>query len=195
MLQCQPGNVRDQTQIFRLFCHECQRVFHDRLINNQDKTYFKHHCKYFNLNLEPSYFVTEPIIFGDFIKVQTCSLSTVSKTTIKPCPDHHAPSTTFSSSSLLLLLLLLLLIVCVSWQLGAEKDDRVYEDLTDMEKIGAVLQDYLDDYNTRLLQGDQAGVLPGRHRARRQVLRLTDTNTCAHTVTGVLSSQFMVGFF
>ncbi|KAK0131808.1 Dynein heavy chain 6, axonemal [Merluccius polli] len=105
MLQCQPGNVRDQTQIFRLFCHECQRVFHDRLINNQDKTYFntivsEMASKYFNLNLEPSYFVTEPIIFGDFIK------------------------------------------------LGAEKDDRVYEDLTDMEKIGAVLQDYLDDYNT-----------------------------------------------
>lgn len=32
--------MRDKTQIFRLFCHECQRVFHDRLINNQDKMYF-----------------------------------------------------------------------------------------------------------------------------------------------------------
>uniref|UniRef100_A0A8C2GT92 Dynein, axonemal, heavy chain 6 n=1 Tax=Cyprinus carpio TaxID=7962 RepID=A0A8C2GT92_CYPCA len=40
MLQCEPTTVRDQTQIFRLFCHECQRVFHDRLINNEDKTYF-----------------------------------------------------------------------------------------------------------------------------------------------------------
>lgn len=40
MLQCEPGQVRDKNQIFRLFCHECQRVFHDRLINNQDKTYF-----------------------------------------------------------------------------------------------------------------------------------------------------------
>ena len=40
MLQCRPGMVRDQAQTFRLFCHECQRVFHDRLINNQDKTYF-----------------------------------------------------------------------------------------------------------------------------------------------------------
>lgn len=32
-------------------------------------------------------------------------------------------------------------------QVGADKADRVYEDLTDMEKIRQVLQDYLDDYN------------------------------------------------
>ncbi|XP_045894232.1 dynein axonemal heavy chain 6-like [Micropterus dolomieu] len=104
MLQCEPSQVRDKNQIFRLFCHECQRVFHDRLINNQDKTYFNTivsdmASKYFSINLETSYFVTQPIIFGDFIKV------------------------------------------------GAEKQDRVYEDLTDMDKIQAILQDYLDDYN------------------------------------------------
>ncbi|KAM3865367.1 dynein axonemal heavy chain 6 [Diretmus argenteus] len=104
MLQCEPSTLNDQTQIFRLFCHECQRVFHDRLINNQDKTYFntiisEMSNKYFGFNLEPAYFETKPIIFGDFIKV------------------------------------------------GAEKAYRLYEDLTDMEKIRAVLQDYLDDYN------------------------------------------------
>ncbi|GAA6230347.1 dynein heavy chain 6, axonemal-like [Lates japonicus] len=104
ILQCEPSQVRDKNQIFRLFCHECQRVFHDRLINNQDKTYFntiicEMASKYFSINLEPSYFVTQPIIFGDFIKV------------------------------------------------GAEKEDRLYEDLTDMNKIQTVLQDYLDDYN------------------------------------------------
>lgn len=32
-------------------------------------------------------------------------------------------------------------------QVGAEKADRVYEDLTDTQKIRSVLQDYLDDYN------------------------------------------------
>ncbi|KAG7458844.1 hypothetical protein MATL_G00224900 [Megalops atlanticus] len=104
MLQCDPGTVRDQNQIFRLFCHECQRVFHDRLINNEDKTYFntmvsEMASKYFGINLEPSYFVTQPIIFGDFIKV------------------------------------------------GADKADRIYEDLTDIEKVRSVLKDYLDDYN------------------------------------------------
>lgn len=31
--------------------------------------------------------------------------------------------------------------------MSAEKEDRLYEDLTDMEKIQTVLQDYLDDYN------------------------------------------------
>nr|XP_057922299.1 dynein axonemal heavy chain 6 isoform X3 [Doryrhamphus excisus] len=104
ILQCEPSQVRDKTQIFRLFCHECQRVFHDRLINGQDKEYFNtivcdSASKYFSINLEPSYFVTEPIIFGDFIKV------------------------------------------------GAEKEERLYEDLTDLDKIQNVLQDYLCDFN------------------------------------------------
>ncbi|KAK6493365.1 dynein heavy chain 6 [Huso huso] len=74
ILQCEPGSVRDQKQIFRLFCHECQRVFHDRLINNEDKSYFNSMIsemagKYFGFQIEPSYFVTKPIIFGDFMKV------------------------------------------------------------------------------------------------------------------------------
>ncbi|XP_072261492.1 dynein axonemal heavy chain 6 [Pyxicephalus adspersus] len=104
ILQCDPGTVRDQMQIFRLFCHECQRVFHDRLINNEDKQYFHTMMsemagKHFGVQIEPEYFVTKPIIFGDFIKV------------------------------------------------GADKAERVYEDLTDMEKLQSVLQDYLDDYN------------------------------------------------
>ncbi|KAL4640265.1 dynein heavy chain 6, axonemal [Arapaima gigas] len=104
MLQCEASTVREQNHIFRLFCHECQRVFHDRLINNEDKMYFNTMLsdmasKYFGFNLEPSYFVDKPIIFGDFIKI------------------------------------------------GANKADRIYEDLTDLEKIRSVLQDYLDDYN------------------------------------------------
>lgn len=32
-------------------------------------------------------------------------------------------------------------------QMGTEKDDRVYEDLTDVNKIQSVLEDYLSDYN------------------------------------------------
>ncbi|KAK1792527.1 hypothetical protein P4O66_012465 [Electrophorus voltai] len=107
MLQCEPGSVQDQFQVVRLFCHESQRVFHDRLINSEDKAYFhtmlsetaSQNRKYFSIRLEPSYFTKQPIIFGDFIKV------------------------------------------------GADKADRVYEDLPDMEKIRNILQDYLDDYN------------------------------------------------
>lgn len=40
MLQADPGVIRDRPQIFRLFVHETQRVFHDRLINNEDKMFF-----------------------------------------------------------------------------------------------------------------------------------------------------------
>ncbi|KAK7883891.1 hypothetical protein WMY93_027014 [Mugilogobius chulae] len=104
ILQCDSGQVRTKHQIFRLFCHECQRVFHDRLINNQDKGYFNSiicdmASRYFDITMEPESFVTHPIIFGDFLKAD------------------------------------------------AEKEDRVYEDLTDIQKIQAVLQNYLDDYN------------------------------------------------
>uniref|UniRef100_A0A8B7WIF1 Dynein heavy chain 6, axonemal n=1 Tax=Castor canadensis TaxID=51338 RepID=A0A8B7WIF1_CASCN len=104
ILQCDPGTIREEIQIFRLFCHECQRVFHDRLINNEDKHYFhviltEMANKHFGIAIDLEYFFKKPIIFGDFIKF------------------------------------------------GADKSDRVYEDLPNTEKIANVLQDYLDDYN------------------------------------------------
>ena len=40
VLQADSGVIRDAKQIFRLFCHESLRVFHDRLINQDDKNYF-----------------------------------------------------------------------------------------------------------------------------------------------------------
>lgn len=40
MLQGDPGVIRDNHQIFKLFVHEAQRVFHDRLINTEDKQFF-----------------------------------------------------------------------------------------------------------------------------------------------------------
>uniref|UniRef100_A0A8C8W0I7 Dynein, axonemal, heavy chain 6 n=1 Tax=Peromyscus maniculatus bairdii TaxID=230844 RepID=A0A8C8W0I7_PERMB len=104
ILQCDPGTIREEMQIFRLFCHECQRVFHDRLINNEDKHYFhviltEMANKHFGIAIDLEYFLKKPIIFGDFIKF------------------------------------------------GADPSDRIYDDLPDIEKIGNVLQDYLDDYN------------------------------------------------
>nr|XP_004029568.4 dynein axonemal heavy chain 6 [Gorilla gorilla gorilla]XP_055234907.1 dynein axonemal heavy chain 6 [Gorilla gorilla gorilla] len=104
ILQCDPGTIREEIQIFRLFCHECQRVFHDRLINNEDKHYFhviltEMANKHFGIAIDLEYFLNKPIIFGDFIKF------------------------------------------------GADKADRIYDDMPDIEKIANVLQDYLDDYN------------------------------------------------
>ena len=40
MLQADPGVTRDAHNVFRLFVHETQRVFHDRLVNGDDKAYF-----------------------------------------------------------------------------------------------------------------------------------------------------------
>ncbi|XP_037662920.1 dynein heavy chain 6, axonemal isoform X2 [Choloepus didactylus] len=104
ILQCDSGTIREEMQMFRLFCHECQRVFHDRLINNEDKHYFhviltEMANKHFGIAIDLEYFLNKPIIFGDFIKF------------------------------------------------GADKTDRIYDDMPDMQKIANVLQDYLDDYN------------------------------------------------
>ncbi|XP_006900461.1 PREDICTED: dynein heavy chain 6, axonemal [Elephantulus edwardii] len=73
ILQCDSGTIREEIQIFRLFCHECQRVFHDRLINNEDKHYFhviltEMANKHFGIAIDLEYFLNKPIIFGDFIK-------------------------------------------------------------------------------------------------------------------------------
>ena len=40
VLQADPGVIREHDQVFRLYCHECQRVFHDRLVDKTDKRYF-----------------------------------------------------------------------------------------------------------------------------------------------------------
>lgn len=62
---------------FRLFYHECLRVFHDRLINIQDKSYFYHLMssicdRYFQskiLDVPDDPIITSPpiLLFGDFI--------------------------------------------------------------------------------------------------------------------------------
>ncbi|KAH0628434.1 hypothetical protein JD844_009589 [Phrynosoma platyrhinos] len=74
ILQCDPVSVRDQAQIFRLFCHECQRVFHDRLICSEDKQYFYSMLsdmasKHFSVSVDPDSFAQKPILFGDYIKI------------------------------------------------------------------------------------------------------------------------------
>jgi hypothetical protein len=40
ILQADIGTVRENKQIFRLFCHEALRVFHDRLTTADDKASF-----------------------------------------------------------------------------------------------------------------------------------------------------------
>ena len=40
VMQADPGVIREYDHIFRLYCHESQRVFHDRLVDKRDKKYF-----------------------------------------------------------------------------------------------------------------------------------------------------------
>lgn len=40
VMQADPGVIREYNHIFRLYCHESQRVFHDRLVDKHDKIYF-----------------------------------------------------------------------------------------------------------------------------------------------------------
>ncbi len=40
VLQADSSVIREEVNVFDLFCHESMRVFHDRLINLEDKTYF-----------------------------------------------------------------------------------------------------------------------------------------------------------
>ena len=105
ILRADPGVVRDEFTMFRLFCHETARVFHDRLIDHKDKAYFNVILadiagKHFRQDVDEDTFTDKPIMFGDFIKI------------------------------------------------GAEKADRIYDDLTDIsDKVKTVMEDYLDDYN------------------------------------------------
>lgn len=40
LLQADTGVIREKKQFCRLFFHEAQRVFHDRLIDREDKQFF-----------------------------------------------------------------------------------------------------------------------------------------------------------
>eukprot|EP00731_Ephydatia_muelleri_P001617 Em0001g1617a len=74
VLQADSGVIREHDHIFRLFCHECQRVFHDRLIDRTDKKYFygilsEMASKHFQKELTADKMEESPIVFGDFLKV------------------------------------------------------------------------------------------------------------------------------
>ncbi|KAK5640059.1 hypothetical protein RI129_010870 [Pyrocoelia pectoralis] len=109
VLQADSGSLREAIQIMRLFYHECLRVFHDRLINEEDKSYFyllmKDVCNrsFGNpvLQLPEETIIDHPptLLFGDFIVF------------------------------------------------GATREDRIYEEFLDINKLKNILQEYLEDYN------------------------------------------------
>lgn len=69
VLQADSSSFTSQAQILRLFYHEAMRVFHDRLINNEDKNYYKSLMKEISLEFFESTIVEkdETLMFGDFM--------------------------------------------------------------------------------------------------------------------------------
>lgn len=104
ILQVKPESISDKDSVARLFYHESQRVFHDRLINEDDKKYFhtilaEMAGKYFSQQIDPKLFNEKPIIFGDFMKM------------------------------------------------GAERSERLYEEIIDYEKMKSIFQDVIFSFN------------------------------------------------
>ncbi|CRK89849.1 CLUMA_CG003435, isoform A [Clunio marinus] len=102
ILQADTASYTTQLQILRLFHHESMRVFHDRLVNEDDKSYFKKllkeiSMKYFETNVAKD---GEVLMFGDFMIF------------------------------------------------GQARENRVYEEIKNIEKLKNILNDYLQDYNS-----------------------------------------------
>lgn len=81
ILQADSGSLRESAELLRLFCHECLRVFHDRLVNIDDKNYFckllvEVNMKYFGSSVIelPDETVASKLpvlLFGDFMHSST----------------------------------------------------------------------------------------------------------------------------
>lgn len=102
ILQANNSTYTNPIQILRLFYHETLRVYHDRLVTEDDKSYFKNLLnevcdKHFDSKINDD---REPILFGDFM--------------------------TF----------------------GQARENRVYEEIKNAEKLKNILVDYLQDYNS-----------------------------------------------
>lgn len=73
MLQAKPQTVTHKLDIARLFCHESARIFHDRLIDEQDRNYFNTLLselveKNFIVSIPAESLSKTPIMFLDFAK-------------------------------------------------------------------------------------------------------------------------------
>eukprot|EP00002_Diphylleia_rotans_P007300 TRINITY_DN1682_c0_g1_i3.p1 TRINITY_DN1682_c0_g1~~TRINITY_DN1682_c0_g1_i3.p1 ORF type:complete len:1955 (-),score=398.96 TRINITY_DN1682_c0_g1_i3:368-6232(-) len=74
MMMVERGSITDKRELLRLWCHENMRVFHDRLIDEQDKLYFTTMLielinKKFTAGWDhDEVFVQGSIFFGDYLK-------------------------------------------------------------------------------------------------------------------------------
>jgi dynein heavy chain len=75
ILQIRRSSVTSPTVMIRLWIHESLRVFHDRLVNDEDRLYFTQLItellrRHFDLNWShKSIFEGPPLMFGDFVRL------------------------------------------------------------------------------------------------------------------------------
>ncbi|XP_076649863.1 dynein heavy chain at 16F [Halictus rubicundus] len=119
MMQVRATVIKQPQEMYRLFYHECLRVFHDRLINAEDKSYF--------------YKLLNSICAGTFA------------TEVVRLPDEEViekpPALLFGDFM----------------AFGAAREQRIYEELTEMSKVKRTLEDYLEDY--RFSVGKDMGII------------------------------------
>ena len=102
VLQCTPDNVKDKESSVRLWAHEVFRVFYDRLVNNEDRDWFKTMLgettkEMFNLEWKRVMGGNDSLMYGNFLDP---------KPVVKP-----------------------------------------YVEIADQDKLRAVMDEYLEDYN------------------------------------------------
>ncbi|XP_015429803.1 PREDICTED: dynein heavy chain 6, axonemal, partial [Dufourea novaeangliae] len=119
IMQVNATFIKQPQEMYRLFYHECLRVFHDRLINTEDKSYF---YRLLN-NVCTGTFGTEVVRLPD------------EKSMEKP------PALLFGDFM----------------AFGAAREQRIYEELTEIPKVKRTLEDYLEDY--RFSVGKDMGII------------------------------------
>ncbi|KAJ3281611.1 Dynein heavy chain 6, axonemal [Borealophlyctis nickersoniae] len=73
ILQVRPQVIQSKMDVVKLFCHEAARIFHDRLIDEADRSYFNKLLselveKNFGVSIPKETLSQKPIMFGDFAK-------------------------------------------------------------------------------------------------------------------------------
>jgi len=108
LLMIKPKSCQTPDVMAKLWIHESMRVFHDRLINADDKLWFTNlSCELISRNFQMSW--DHDQLFGEDVEPLMFS-------------DYLRP--------------------------GTDPEDRIYEPATSMGKVVAILESYLEDYNT-----------------------------------------------
>ncbi|XP_072203968.1 dynein axonemal heavy chain 1 [Excalfactoria chinensis] len=71
MLMAQPGNIKDKHHLLRLWYHESCRVFCDRLVTKEDRTWFDNLMRNMMEKLDTTFeevVPSQPVLFGDFME-------------------------------------------------------------------------------------------------------------------------------